>query len=45
VDLGGVFITPREEDFCKMTAADIQAILGEVCLDEKAMEELTNDIL
>lgn len=33
VDLGGVFITPREGDFEKLTAADIAAILGEVCID------------
>lgn len=39
VDIGGVFITPREEDFMKITARDIIAILGEVCLGE---EELTN---
>jgi hypothetical protein len=45
VDLGGVFITPREEDFRKITPEDIQAILGEVCLDEKELEELTNEIL
>lgn len=32
VDLGGVFILPVEEDFLKITAADLRSILGEVCL-------------
>lgn len=32
VDLGGVFITPVEQDFHKITAADVERILGEVCL-------------
>lgn len=33
VDMGGVFITPREKDFKKITAADIKNILDEVCID------------
>lgn len=32
VDLGGVFITPVEKDFQKITAEDIAQILSEVCL-------------
>lgn len=32
VDLGGVFITPVEKDFLKITAEDVARILGEVCL-------------
>lgn len=32
VDMGGVFITPREEDFEKITAQDLKQILEEVCL-------------
>jgi hypothetical protein len=32
VDMGGVFITPLEKDFKKITAADIATILGEVLL-------------
>lgn len=32
VDMGGVFITPLEKDFEKITASDIADILGEVCL-------------
>jgi hypothetical protein len=45
VDLGGVFITPREEDFRKITHEDIQTILGEVCLDEEEIANLTKEIL
>ncbi|MHC1732309.1 MAG: DUF4922 domain-containing protein [Bacteroidales bacterium] len=45
VDLGGVFITPREEDFRKITAGEIQTILGEVCLDEEELANLTKEIL
>lgn len=32
VDLGGVFITPVEKDFRKITAEDVKRILEEVCL-------------
>jgi hypothetical protein len=32
VDLGGLFILPRSEDFNKITAEDIQTIVDEVCL-------------
>lgn len=32
VDLGGVFILPRKEDFLHITADDIAGILREVCL-------------
>lgn len=32
VDLGGVFITPVEKDFLKITAGDVAQILSEVCL-------------
>ena len=45
VDIGGVFITPREEDFNKITANDIKAILEEVCLNEDEMSALTKGIL
>jgi len=42
VDLGGVFITPREEDFNKITQADISDILTEVCLSEEEVKKLTS---
>nr|WP_320057320.1 DUF4922 domain-containing protein [uncultured Bacteroides sp.] len=32
VDMGGVFITPLEKDFEKITATDIANILSEVCI-------------
>jgi hypothetical protein len=45
VDLGGVFITPREEDFEKITAADISGIMKEVCLSENELKTLTEELL
>lgn len=45
VDIGGVFITPREEDFRKITAEDIHSILGEVCLGESELINLTKEII
>ena len=45
VDIGGVFITPREEDFIKMKASDISAILKEVCLSEEEVSSLTAELL
>lgn len=45
VDMGGVFITPREEDYNKITAADISSILGEVCLSDGEMKSLTEVLL
>ncbi|HEX3008927.1 MAG TPA: DUF4922 domain-containing protein [Bacteroidales bacterium] len=40
VDMGGVFITPREEDFNKMTSADVADILLQVCMGQSALKEL-----
>jgi hypothetical protein len=34
VDLGGVIITPRKEDFNKISASDIKDIFDQVCFDE-----------
>ncbi|MCK7535596.1 MAG: DUF4922 domain-containing protein [Marinilabiliales bacterium] len=45
VDLGGVLITPREEDFNKITSADISGIFMQVCLNEREIMLLTEDIL
>lgn len=45
VDIGGVFITPREEDFNRITAADIAGILTEVCLNEEELRTLTARLL
>lgn len=40
VDMGGVFITPQEKDFNKITANDIKDILQEVCIDDNKLQEL-----
>lgn len=45
VDLGGVFITPREEDFNKISKNEIVAILQQVCLDEKSTQKIIGTIL
>ena len=44
VDLGGVFITPVEKDFAKITAADVRQILSEVCLPPEAFEQLRRQV-
>ncbi len=44
VDFGGVFITPRREDFDKITAADIADIFSQVSLDEASYGELKKSI-
>ena len=44
VDLGGVFITPVEKDFMKITAEDIEQILSEVCLSEADFARLRQRI-
>jgi ATP adenylyltransferase/5',5'''-P-1,P-4-tetraphosphate phosphorylase II len=40
VDLGGAFITPREEDFNKITGVDIADILSQVCIDDTNFQKL-----
>lgn len=44
VDLGGVFITPVEKDFLKITAEDIEQILSEVCLSPSDFHQLRERI-
>lgn len=44
VDLGGVFITPLEKDFMKITTEDIQTILKEVCMSDSDMLALIGKI-
>lgn len=44
VDMGGVFITPLEKDFEKITADDIAGILSEVCMNPADFRELTERI-
>ena len=40
VDLAGVLIVPREEDFLKITAGDIHMIFNEVCVDEETLQRI-----
>lgn len=44
VDLGGVIITPREEDFLKITKDDVADIFSQVCLDENELPYLFSHI-
>ena len=44
VDMGGVFITPLEKDFKKITADDLEQILDEVCLDQSGVEKIHNNL-
>lgn len=40
VDMGGVFITPREEDFEKIKEDDVRDILAQVCMDNEGIQRL-----
>lgn len=40
LDMGGLFITPREEDFNKITPETAASILKEVTLDDDRLEEV-----
>lgn len=44
VDMGGVFITPLEKDFEKITADDLAQILAEVCLDREKMNRIAQKL-
>ncbi len=44
VDFAGLFITPRREDFDKMTQADVVDILDQVCVNQDTFLELTEKI-
>ncbi|HET6560112.1 MAG TPA: DUF4922 domain-containing protein, partial [Prolixibacteraceae bacterium] len=41
VDLGGVFVVPRKEDFDKITRQDVVDILAQVSLEDESFDELT----
>ena len=45
VDIGGVIITPREEDFIKINKNDVEDIFRQVCLDEDEMHLFFNELL
>lgn len=40
VEMGGLFAVPLEKDYLKITSADIQTILQEVCLPEEEIDRL-----
>jgi len=40
VDMGGVFITPREKDFEEMSVNNIENILNQVCTKESTVKEI-----
>lgn len=44
VDLGAVFITPREEDFEKISASDVSKIIEEVCINKASLENMVNQL-
>ncbi len=44
VDVGGVFITPRPEDFERFTSDTIRTILGEVCLSTEEINRIAADV-
>ena len=45
VDLGGVFITPLEKDYEKITARDIEGILKEICISDEKIQAIINKII
>lgn len=44
VDMGGVFITPLEKDFEKISAENISEILQEVCMDEVKLQKIVEHL-
>ena len=44
VDMGGVLITPRQEDFNKISLMDAQSIFKQVCMDEAKFAQLISKI-
>jgi hypothetical protein len=45
VDLGGVIITPREEDFLKLNVNDVKDIFRQVCFDENELTRYLSELL
>ena len=45
VDFGGVIITPREEDFNKISASDIKDIFSQVCFEENELLDFFSELL
>jgi hypothetical protein len=45
VDLGGVIITPREEDFLKLNINDLKDIFRQVCMEENELTGFISELL
>lgn len=45
VDMGGVFITPLEKDFEKITATDIEKIMKEVSVSNSQMDKWSKNLI
>ncbi|HAX93990.1 MAG TPA: DUF4922 domain-containing protein, partial [Bacteroidales bacterium] len=43
--LGGVLITPREEDYEKITGEDVIDIFSQVCFNDTEIEALVSEII
>ena len=43
VDMGGVLITPREEDFNKISANDVRSIFEQVSMSQHEVEQLVSN--
>jgi len=44
VDMGGVFITPRREDFERVDAQVIERVFGELCLDKEEITTIAENV-
>lgn len=44
VDMGGVLITPRREDFMRISAPDITDIFSQVCMDAESVRMLIDQL-
>lgn len=44
VDMGGVLIAPREEDFMKITKEDIKGIFGQVCYNARTVLKMIYEL-
>lgn len=44
VDMGGVFITPLEKDYAKISKKEIREIIDEICIDEQEENNIINKL-
>jgi hypothetical protein len=44
VELGGIVVTPREEDFVKISTEDLKTIFSEVSMEEVDIQKVKHDI-